>query len=151
MSNIQTNQLILIAEDSDDDYEMTLHAFKKAGNLKNPIHRCEDGQELLDYLRKEGCYKDYQNWKEPGIILLDLNMPGIDGREALQEIKNDADLKRIPVVVLTTSIDEKDVNACYDEGANTYIQKPVDLDGFFKAVKRLKEYWFEISILPRKD
>ena len=150
MSKIEKDQLILIAEDSDDDYEVTLHALKKSGNLKNPIHRCEDGQELLDYLKKEGKYADDATVTVPGLILLDLNMPGIDGRTALQEIKADDDLKDIPVVVLTTSNDEKDIHACYKDGANTYIHKPVDLDGFFNAIKQLKEYWFQIAILPRK-
>lgn len=149
MSKIQSDQLILIAEDSDDDYEITLHAFKKSGNMKNSLYRVEDGQELLDYLNKNGKYADFEDWLLPGIILLDLNMPGIDGRTALQEIKGDERFRNIPVVVLTTSDDEKDINECYKVGANTYIQKPVDLDGFFNAIKNLKEYWFEIAILPK--
>jgi two-component system response regulator len=85
----------------------------------------------------------------PAIILLDLNMPGTDGRTALKEIKTDPKLKDIPVVVLTTSNDHIDIDACYEDGANTYIHKPVDLDGFFSAIKQLKEYWFEVAILPK--
>ena len=150
MTKIQSDQLILIAEDSDDDFEITIHALKKAGNLKNPIYRVEDGQELLDYLNKKDKYEDYADWLMPGLILLDLNMPGIDGRAALREIKGNKKLKDIPVVVLTTSNDDKDIGECYKDGANTYIQKPVDLDGFFNAIKHLKEYWFEIAILPKK-
>jgi two-component system response regulator len=83
------------------------------------------------------------------VILLDLNLPGTDGREVLEEIKRDADLTRIPVIVLTTSSDQRDIDRCYQAGANTYIQKPVDLESFFRAIAQLKEYWFEIAALPR--
>ena len=150
MTKIQSEQLILIAEDSDDDYEITVHALKKCGNLRNPIHRCEDGQELLDYLLHRGIYEDSPTRMLPGIILLDLNMPGIGGRTALREIKSNDELKDIPIIILTTSDDASDINDCYKEGANTFIQKPVDLEGFFKAIQSLKEYWFEIAILPKQ-
>jgi two-component system, response regulator len=143
------NQDILIVEDSDDDYESTLRAFQRTGNLKNRIMRCESGDQALEYLYGKGKYRDRKKYPIPGIILLDLNMPGTDGRLVLREIKSSDSLKNLPVVVLTTSNDEKDIDACYRDGANTYIQKPVDLDGFFKAIKHLKEYWFEIAILPR--
>ncbi len=83
------------------------------------------------------------------MILLDLNLPGTDGREVLAEIKADPQLKQIPVIVLTTSSDDRDVRACYQAGASSYIQKPVDLDGFMQAIERLNEYWFEVVILPR--
>ena len=151
MSRIDQDQLILVTEDSDDDYEFTLHALQKSGNLKNPIRRCEHGQDLLDYLNQEGKYQNSDDWMKPGIILLDLNMPGVDGRTALEKIKSNDNFKHIPVVVLTTSNDEKDIEECYNIGANTYIQKPVNFDNFFKAIKQLKEYWFEIAILPKKE
>ena len=147
MSNISASQIIMIVEDSDDDYETTELALKES-NLANPLVRCEDGQQALDYLYAEGEYAQ-QSPPKPGIILLDLNMPGIDGRKVLNKIKQDAQLKEIPVVVLTTSADERDIDDCYKIGANTYIQKPVNLDGFIQAIKRLKEYWFEIAILPK--
>jgi len=147
MSQIVESQTILIVEDSDDDYEYTEEALRES-NLKNPLFRVENGQEALDYLYQTGEF-NAQNAPRPGIILLDLNMPGIDGREVLKRLKSDADLKEIPTVVLTTSADEKDIEACYKDGANTYIQKPVNLDGFFAAIKRLREYWFEIAILPK--
>ena len=83
------------------------------------------------------------------MILLDLNLPGTDGREVLAEIKADPQLKEIPVIVLTTSSDDRDVQACYQAGASSYIQKPVDLDGFMRAIERLNDYWFEVVILPR--
>jgi two-component system, response regulator len=105
----------------------------------------------LDYLHRRGAYADPAKSPRPGVILLDLNLPGTDGREVLSEIKGDPGLKQIPVVVLTTSKDERDVDACYRAGASSYIQKPVDLDGFIKAVERLNGYWFEVVILPKGD
>ena len=147
MSNISSSQTILIVEDSDEDYEVTERALRDS-NLANPLARCEDGQETLDYLYGEGQYANDSSPK-PGIILLDLNMPGIDGRKVLKKIKADANLKEIPVVVLTTSSDERDIEECYQMGANTYIAKPVDMDSFMQAIKQLKEYWFEIAILPK--
>jgi two-component system, response regulator len=145
-----TKQVILIVEDSDDDYESTVRALQRSGNLKNRILRCESGDEALDYLYGQGKFADRVEFPIPSVILLDLNMPGTDGRMVLRKIKNDDAVKDIPVVVLTTSNDAKDIDACYKDGANTYIHKPVDLDGFFKAIKQLKEYWFEIAILPKQ-
>jgi two-component system response regulator len=135
------SQPILIVEDSPDDFEATKRAFTKA-NLRNRIHRAESGEEALSFLRDESNPR-------PGIILLDLNMPGLDGRKTLEIIKQTRALQSIPVVILTTSNDERDVEACYKLGANTYIQKPVDFDGLIAAIRRLKEYWFEIAILPK--
>ncbi|MBM4053743.1 MAG: response regulator [Planctomycetes bacterium] len=142
------NSLILLVEDSPEDYETTVRAFRKSG-LKNGIVHCQDGDEAIDYLFHRGKFADAGKHHLPGIILLDLNLPGTDGREVLKEIKKNETLKKIPVVVLTTSSDERDIEQCYADGANSYIQKPVDLSGFFDAVKRLKEYWFEISIIPK--
>lgn len=135
------SQPILIVEDSIDDFEAAKRAFGKA-NLNNPIKHAMSGEEALTYLRSESVH--------PGIILLDLNMPGLDGRKTLEIIKRTPELKKIPVVVLTTSDDERDIRACYEMGANTYIQKPVDFDGLITALKRLKEYWFEIALLPKE-
>jgi len=135
------SQPILIVEDSPDDFEATKRAFTKA-NLRNRIHRAESGEEALSFLRDDSNPR-------PGIILLDLNMPGLDGRKTLEIIKQTRALQSIPVVILTTSNDERDVEACYKLGANTYIQKPVDFDGLIAAIRRLKEYWFEIAILPK--
>lgn len=142
------NQPILLVEDSPEDFETTERAFRKSG-LRNPIFRCSDGDEALDYLHRRGPYADPAKSPRPGVILLDLNLPGTDGREVLSEIKADPSLKQIPVVVLTTSRDERDVDACYKAGASSYIQKPVDLDGFIKAIERLNGYWFEVVILPQ--
>ena len=142
------SQPILLVEDSPEDFETTERAFRRSG-LKNPIFRCADGDEALEFLHRRGRYAEPNKAPRPGVILLDLNLPGTDGREVLSEIKNDPNLKQIPVIVLTTSKDERDIEVCYRCGANSYIQKPVDLDGFMKAIERLKDYWFEVVILPR--
>ncbi len=142
------SQPILLVEDSPEDFETTERAFRRSG-LKNPIYRCADGDEALDFLYRRGKYADPQQAPRPGVILLDLNLPGTDGREVLSEIKNDPDLKQIPVIVLTTSKDERDIEVCYRCGANSYIQKPVDLEGFMQAIERLNDYWFEVVILPK--
>jgi CheY-like chemotaxis protein len=150
MSLRTPNQPILLVEDSPEDFEATVRAFNRAG-LKNPIVRCEDGDTALDYLHRRGPYADPETSRRPGVILLDLNLPGTDGREVLLEIKRHGHLRHIPVIVLTTSTDERDVDACYQAGANSYIQKPVDMDGFIRAIERLNGYWFEVVVLPRGD
>lgn len=142
------SQPILLVEDSPEDFETTERAFRRSG-LKNPIFRCADGDEALDFLHRRGRFADPAKAPRPGVILLDLNLPGTDGREVLSEIKADPYLKQIPVIVLTTSRDDRDIEVCYRCGANSYIQKPVDIDGFMKAIERLNDYWFEVVILPR--
>ncbi len=141
-------QPILIVEDSPEDYEAIARAFEKA-HIANRIFHCEEGDEALDFLFHRGEFASRDDYPRPGIILLDLNLPGTDGREVLQEIKESPALKTIPVLVLTTSTDERDIETCYQAGANSYIQKPVDVRGFMSAVGRLKEYWLELVILPR--
>lgn len=149
--NLRTpNQPILLVEDSPEDYEATVRAFNRSG-LKNPIVRCDDGDSALDYLFRRGRYTDPEASPRPGVILLDLNLPGTDGREVLQEIKRHEQLRHIPIIVLTTSTDERDVDACYQSGANSYIQKPVDMDGFIRAIERLNGYWFEVVVLPKGE
>jgi two-component system response regulator len=138
---LRESQPILIVEDSADDFEATRRAFAKA-NLRNAIVHALSGEEAMTYLASGEPAR-------PGLILLDLNMPGQDGRKTLEIIKQSQELKKIPVVILTTSDDERDVKACYELGANTYIQKPVDFDGLIAAIKQLKEYWFEIALLPK--
>ena len=148
--NLGPQQPILLVEDSPEDFEATVRALRRAG-LANPILRCEDGDEALDYLHRRGRYADPATAPRPGIILLDLNLPGTDGREVLAEVKADPLLRSIPIVILTTSTDERDVERCYLSGANSYIMKPVDLDGFMRAIQRLKEFWFEVVIVPRSE
>lgn len=141
-------QLILIVEDNDDDYYATMRAFKKA-NLVNPVQRCTNGDQALDYLFQRGEFSASGRASRPSIILLDLNLPGTDGRSVLQSIKSTPDLHTIPVVVLTTSNAAQDIEECYAAGANSYVQKPVDFDGFIQSIARLSEYWLEVCILPK--
>lgn len=147
---LKHSQQILIVEDSDDDFAATMRAFNKAG-LANDVVRCSNGDQALDYLFMRGQYAGREHPEHPGIVLLDLNLPGTDGRDILKQIKADPELKKIPVVVLTTSDAEIDIESCYAAGANSYIQKPVDLMGFMQSITRLKEYWFEVVILPKVD
>jgi len=141
---------LLLVEDSPEDREATIRAFKKAG-MANPIHTCVNGDDALDYLFRRGKYTDPKQAPLPNLILLDLNMPGTDGREVLAELKKTEELKVIPVIVLTTSTDDRDIAACYRMGANSYVKKPVDMEGFLRSIQRLKEYWFEVVILPRLE
>ena len=144
------NQPILIIEDSPEDYEATLRAFRRSG-LANPIYRCEDGDEALDYLYRRDNFENPATSPKPGLILLDLNLPGTDGREVLSEIKSDSELRHIPVIILTTSSQEEDIRKCYNYGANSYICKPISLESLVDSIRRLKDFWFEIVILPRGD
>lgn len=135
---------ILLVEDDDDDVRLTKKAFEK-DRILNRIHRVQDGIEALAFLRQEGPYADV---RRPDLILLDLNMPRMSGREVLKQIKSDANLRQIPVVVLTTSDDERDVAESYDHQANSYVTKPVDLETFREILRALKDYWFSVVRLP---
>lgn len=138
---------ILMAEDDEDDRLMTKEALEEA-RLANDLRFVEDGVELLDYLHRHGKYTDRVNSPRPGLILLDLNMPKKDGREALGEIKGDPNLRQIPIVVLTTSKAEEDIYRTYDLGVNSYITKPVSFEGLVKVILSLTQYWFKIVELP---
>ncbi len=142
--------VILLAEDDPDDRLLTMRALDKS-RLANELHCVEDGEELMDYLRQEGDYADPDAAPRPGLILLDLNMPRKDGREALQEIKTDPSLRRIPVVVLTTSQAEQDILRSYDLGVNAFVTKPVTFDDLSTAVTVLGNFWFEIVKLPPQE
>ncbi|MEQ8348348.1 MAG: response regulator [Sneathiellaceae bacterium] len=139
---------IMVVDDSDDDFEAMDRALRRGLPLANPILRFEGGEEALDYLFRRPPY-DEQHVLPPALILLDLNMPGVDGRAVLKAVKADETTRRIPVVILTTSDDEWDVSNCYAEGASTFIKKPVDLDGFMQAVQVLKDYWLQVALLPK--
>jgi CheY-like chemotaxis protein len=141
--------VILMADDDDDDYMLTQKALKKS-KLLNTLSRVSDGEELLEYLRREGQYKDVP-YERPGVILLDLNMPKKDGREALKEIKSDPKLRDIPVVVFTTSKAEEDVYRSYQLGVNSFITKPVTFDNLIQVMQTLGKYWFEIVELPKSN
>ena len=139
-----------MVEDSDADYEITERAFLKAGMKMENLIRCVDGDDALDYLHQRGGYENDKSVLRPSLVLLDLNMPGTDGKEVLEEIKTDDNLKDIPVLILTTSMDERDIEDCYKLGANTYIHKPVNFQGFMEAMQRLKDYWVELAILTQE-
>lgn len=139
---------ILLADDDDEDRELTRDALQDA-RLANEMRFVVDGQDLMDYLRREGSYADPSaDAPRPGIILLDLNMPKKDGREALSEIKADENLRQIPVVVLTTSKAEEDVLRTYDLGVSGFITKPVTFAGLVEALRAWTRYWFELVELP---
>jgi len=137
---------ILIAEDDKDDQLLTTEAFEEA-RIHNELHFVEDGEELLDYLHRRGKY-NAENAPKPGLLILDLNMPRKDGREALMEIKKDPALRRIPVLVLTTSSAEQDIVATYELGVAGYVVKPVTFDGLVKAFESVGNYWLEVVHLP---
>jgi CheY-like chemotaxis protein len=138
---------ILIVEDNPDDYELTIRSFEEV-RLRNPVKWCRTGQEALDYLKREGNYAQRPSDGLPSLILLDLNMPGIDGKKVLAIVKQDPALAAIPVIILSTSGESRNVKQCYELGASTYIQKPIDFDGLVKAVSRMKDYWFSVALLP---
>ena len=138
---------ILMADDDADDRLLTKEAFEES-RLINDLRFVEDGVELMDYLQRRGKYSDPASSPRPGLILLDLNMPKKDGREALREIKADPNLKHIRVVILTTSHAEEDIYRTYDLSAASYITKPVTFGGMADVVKTLGKYWLEIVELP---
>jgi two-component system, chemotaxis family, response regulator Rcp1 len=137
---------ILLVEDNPGDARLTLEAMREA-KLRNRLHVVEDGVEAMEFLRRQGRFGDAPR---PDLILLDLNLPRKDGREVLAEVKADPDLKRIPVVVLTTSQSEEDVARAYDLHANCYVTKPVDLAQFMKIVAQIDEFWVKVVTLPGK-
>jgi chemotaxis family two-component system response regulator Rcp1 len=142
-SNLKTVDILLV-EDNLGDVRLTQEALKE-GKVLNTLYIVKDGVEALDFLRRQG---EYRQAVRPDIILLDLNLPRMDGRELLAQIKADPDLRRIPVVILTTSKDEADILYSYDLHANCYITKPVDLEQFFKVVILVEEFWFMVVKLP---
>lgn len=138
---------ILLAEDDPGDQELTRRALQ-VDMERIDLRIVEDGEEALDYLRRQEAYSDPDSAPRPDLFLLDLNMPRMNGRELLKIMKDDPDLGRIPVVVLTTSEQEADILRSYDLGCNSYIQKPVEMDQFVTAVRQLGRYWFDVVTLP---
>lgn len=138
---------ILLVEDNPADVEMTIDAFEKA-NFRNNLHVTRDGDEALDYLFKRGNFSDAIT---PDVILLDLNMPKTDGKEVLAEIKSEPKLKRIPVIIMTSSESDQDILQSYNLHANCYIVKPVDAAKFIQVVQKVENFWVDIVCLPPKD
>lgn len=141
--NSRTREILLV-DDNPSDVRLTLEAFKDA-KLANNISVAGDGVEALEYLRRVG---KYAGAVKPDLVLLDLNMPRKDGREVLEEIKNDPNLRRIPIVVLTTSRSEADILKSYDLHVNCYIQKPVDYNEFIRMLRLVEDFWFTAVVLP---
>jgi CheY-like chemotaxis protein len=139
--------VILMADDDADDRMLTRDALEESRVL-NELRFVEDGEELMEYLTRKGKYADVKDSPRPGLILLDLNMPKKDGREALKEIKSDPNLRRIPVVIMTTSKAEEDIFRSYDFGASSFITKPVTFDRLVELMRTLGEYWVEFVELP---
>ncbi|MEM1136833.1 MAG: response regulator [Bacteroidota bacterium] len=140
--------VILYADDDPEDRMLAQDAFEES-RLVNDLHFVEDGEELMNYLLNKGKYNDKEKYPTPGLVLLDLNMPRKDGREAIKEIKNVPSLRAIPIVVLTTSSAEEDILKTYDLGISSFITKPVTFEGLVEIMKTLGKYWFEIVALPK--
>jgi CheY-like chemotaxis protein len=145
--DLKTPIIILIADDDEEDRMLVKEALEE-NRLKNDLRFVDNGEELMDYLHNKGKYGDKEKYPRPGLILLDLNMPKKDGREALKEIKADQDLKVIPVVILTTSKAEEDILKTYDLGVSSFITKPVTFSSLVDTMRTLSKYWFEIVALP---
>jgi len=141
---------ILLVEDNPMDVELTLNAFREA-RLSNTIHVAKTGQEALDYLFGRDKYADRDAFPLPRLVLLDLKLPGIDGFEVLRSIKSTPILKRLPVVILTSSREEGDRALSYDQGANSYLVKPVSFDGFLGVVRQIEGYWLTLNIEPPEN
>lgn len=139
---------ILLVEDNPRDADLALRAMKRR-NLANRVHLVRDGQEALDFLFAAGAYADRDMNRQPKVVLLDLKLPKIDGLEVLRRVKADERTQRIPVVVLTSSREEKDLIESYRLGVNSYIQKPVDFDKFLDCVQELGLYWLLINLTPK--
>jgi CheY-like chemotaxis protein len=153
MTNTQT-QSLLIVEDSDEDFEAFGRILRRL-SVDIPLHRCTTGDEALEFLgqgiSQTSRYARTIRKQYPKIILLDLNLPGTDGREVLGQIKQDKTLKAIPVIVFTTSSNPKDIEICYQHGVSGYIVKPIDVNKLARAVQVFVDYWFEVSELPGED
>lgn len=139
---------VLLADDDPEDRQLTQNAFIE-NRLVNELDCVEDGEELMEYLHRRGRYSNLQNVPLPQLILLDLKMPRKDGCEALKEIRADPNLRRIPVVILTTSAAEGDIQLSYDLGANSYVTKPATFESLMELVKIINHYWFEVVKVPQ--
>ena len=148
-SPIKQKPPLLIVEDSNEDFE-ALQRFLRRSPTKISIQRCVSGEEALAFLYRTGGYVDRERAPRPGLIVLDLNLPGTDGREVLRQIKQDDRLKTIPVVVFTTSNNPKDIVDCYQCGANSYIIKPINFAQLKYDIQTLVDYWFEVTTLPEE-
>lgn len=148
MTKVNGNPIIILMADDDADDRMLARDALEESRVLNELRFVEDGEELMEYLTRNGKYANPEDSPRPGLILLDLNMPKKDGREALKEIKSDPNLRRIPVVIMTTSQAEEDIFRSYDFGASSFITKPVTFDRLVELMRTLGEYWVEFVELP---
>lgn len=149
MIAITKPHIILMAEDDSDDRLLAQDALVESG-LATDVHFVEDGVELMDYLNRKNKFSQMAASPRPGLIILDLNMPKKDGREALREIRANPDLRKIPVVVFTTSTADTDISRVYELGANSFISKPVAFNSLVDVMKAIGQYWFSVVVLPAK-
>jgi CheY-like chemotaxis protein len=147
LNTSSSNQVMLVVEDSDEDFAAFTRAMKEA-TFPCFVYRTCDGDDALDYLYRQGVYTDPVQSPRPSLILIDLNLPGTDGREVIEQLKQDKTLKNIPIVVLTTSSSPKDIEACYHYGINAYMLKPFGVDALRKSIQIFLHYWFETVVLP---
>jgi two-component system response regulator len=138
---------ILLVEDNPADIKITQRALRES-DLAVELIVLRDGQEALDYLLRQGQYADHPTWRRPDLVLLDLNLPRLSGQELLTRIRAEAELNTVPIIVLTTSHRQEDVEAVYAAGANTYIEKPQDFDRFVQVLQTIQRYWLEMALLP---
>jgi CheY-like chemotaxis protein len=139
---------LLIVEDSDEDFEALKRIISQVSPFPLSIHRCQDGDDALDFLNQEGIYNNIINISHPELIILDLNLPGTDGREVLVTIKQSQLLKIIPVIVFSTSANPKDIEDCYQSGVNSYMLKPMNISDLKDSVRTLLDYWLKAMVLP---
>lgn len=145
---LNEDNLILMIDDSAEDYEFAKKSFHKAG-LNSVLLHLNSGKAGLDYLLRKGPYANLKDSPLPRMVLLDINMPDMDGLEVLKAIKNDRNLQVIPVIMLSSSVEGKDIKQAYELGADSYIAKPVSINGLFRAIEMLKNFWFEIVVLRK--
>jgi CheY-like chemotaxis protein len=148
MNHKTVNRIVLVMVDDDEDDCLLVEAALYEAYLKCDFFCVKDGLQVMDYLNRRGSYQDPESSPRPDIILLDLNLPSMSGREVLQKLKTDEHFRSIPVIILTTSSHEEDISFCYDTGANTYIIKESSFAGLLAAIKVVKEYWLETATLP---
>jgi CheY-like chemotaxis protein len=143
----QLKEPLLVVEDSNEDFKILQRLMQRL-DVQNPIYRCTNGDEALEFLQQIANDNDPNISSKPSVILLDLNLPGIDGRDILSQIKQDKKFKEIPVVIFTTSSNPKDIELCYQKGANGYLIKPMNAEELKKIVQAFVEFWLEVNILP---
>ncbi|MDZ7959447.1 MAG: response regulator [Aulosira sp. DedQUE10] len=144
---MKLHEPLLVVEDSNEDFKMLQRLMRRMA-VQNPIYRCTNGDEVLDLLYKEGSNENSPLGIKPSVILLDLNLPGIDGRDILERLKQDTSFKEIPIVVFTTSSNPKDIELCYQKGANGYLVKPMDAQELQKTIQAFVAYWLEVNTPP---